>query len=130
MRKIRRYIIRNWFWIVLGLVLTRKAMEYCYRQRGSFQVGGEFFILPVILMAVYLIPNIVRDVLGVFREEGENVRPRNRREDGDMDAACAKALEQIEEKDYVDRLRQDGMRNFIKYGIACFKKDCKVVVGE
>lgn len=51
-------------------------------------------------------------------------------ENGDMDAACAKALEQIEEKDYVDRLRQDGMRNFIKYGIACFKKDCKVVVGE
>lgn len=51
-------------------------------------------------------------------------------ENGDMDAACAKALEQIEEKDYVDRLRQDGMRNFIKYGIACFTKDCKVVVGE
>lgn len=51
-------------------------------------------------------------------------------ENGDMDAACAKALEQIEGKDYVDRLRQDGMRNFIKYGIACFKKDCKVVVGE
>ena len=51
-------------------------------------------------------------------------------ENGDMDAACAKALEQIEEKDYVDRLRQDGMRIFIKYGIACFKKDCKVVVGE
>ena len=50
-------------------------------------------------------------------------------ENGDMDAACAKALEQIEEKDYVDKLRQDGMRNFIKYGIACFKKDCKVVVG-
>ncbi len=47
-----------------------------------------------------------------------------------MDAACAKALEQIEEKDYVDRLRQDGMRNFIKCGIACFKKDCKVVVGK
>ena len=82
MRKIRRYIIRNWFWIVLGLVLTRKAMEYCYRQRCSFQVGGEFLILPVILMTVYLVPNIVRDVLGIFREEGENVRPRNRREDG------------------------------------------------
>lgn len=51
-------------------------------------------------------------------------------EDGDMDAACSKALEQIEEKDYVDKLRQDGMRNFIKYGIACFKKDCKVVIEE
>ena len=46
------------------------------------------------------------------------------------DMAAAKALEQIEKKDYVDKLRQDGMRNFIRYGIACFKKDCKVVVGE
>ena len=51
-------------------------------------------------------------------------------EDGDMDAACSRALEQIEEKEYVDKLRQDGMRNFIKYGIACFKKDCKVVIEE
>ena len=51
-------------------------------------------------------------------------------ENGDMDAACDEALNQIEEKSYVDKLKQDGMRNFIKYGIACFKKDCKVVVSE
>lgn len=51
-------------------------------------------------------------------------------ENGDMDTACNKALQQIEEKSYVDKLRQDGMRNFIKYGIACFKKDCKVVVND
>ena len=51
-------------------------------------------------------------------------------ENGDMDAACDEALKQIEKKSYVDKLKQDGMRNFIKYGIACFKKDCKVVVNE
>ena len=51
-------------------------------------------------------------------------------EDGDMDTACARALEQIEEKNYVDKLKQDGMRNFIRYGIACYKKDCKVVCEE
>lgn len=51
-------------------------------------------------------------------------------ENGDMDAACDEALKQIEEKSYVDKLKPDGMRNFIKYGIACFKKDCKVVVSE
>ena len=51
-------------------------------------------------------------------------------ENGDMDAACDESLKQIEEKSYVDKLKQDGMRNFIKYGIACFKKDCKVVVSE
>lgn len=49
-------------------------------------------------------------------------------DDCDMDAACTRALQQIEEKDYIARLKQDGMRNFIKYGIACFKKTCKVVM--
>lgn len=49
-------------------------------------------------------------------------------EDGDMDAACEEAMSQIEEKGYVAKLKQDGMRNFIRYGIACFKKDCRVVV--
>ena len=49
-------------------------------------------------------------------------------DDCDMDAACKRALQQIEEKDYIARLKQDGMRNFIKYGIACFKKTCKVVM--
>ena len=49
-------------------------------------------------------------------------------ENGDMDAACEEALSQIEEKNYVAKLKQDGMRNFIRYGIACFKKDCRVIV--
>ena len=39
-------------------------------------------------------------------------------EDGDLDAACGKASKQIEEKDYVAKLKQDGMKNFIKYGVA------------
>ena len=51
-------------------------------------------------------------------------------ENGDMDAACKAALKQIEEKDYIARLKQDGMRNFIRYGIACFKKDCRVAVEQ
>lgn len=39
-------------------------------------------------------------------------------------------FQQIEEKDYMARLKQDGMRQFIKYGIACYKKDCKVMIGD
>lgn len=39
------------------------------------------------------------------------------------------ALEQIEEKNYAAKVKQDGMRQFIKYGIACYKKTCKVVIG-
>ena len=49
-------------------------------------------------------------------------------EGGDMDAACEEAMRQVEEKGYIAKLKQDGMRNFIRYGIACFKKDCRVVV--
>ena len=49
-------------------------------------------------------------------------------EGGDMDAACEEAMRQIEEKGYIAKLKQDGMRNFIRYGIACFKKDCRIVV--
>lgn len=51
-------------------------------------------------------------------------------EDGNLDRACEKALEQIEEKNYAARLKQDGMRQLIKYGIACYKKECKVIIGE
>lgn len=38
-------------------------------------------------------------------------------EDGDMDAACSEVLKQIEEKDYIAKLKQDGMRNicFFRY---------------
>ena len=43
-----------------------------------------------------------------------------------MAAACQKALNQIEEKKYTARLKEDGMCSIIQYGIACYKKDCEV----
>lgn len=49
-------------------------------------------------------------------------------EDGNLDAACKKALGQIEEKSYEARLKEDGMRTILKYGIACYKKNCRVAV--
>lgn len=47
-------------------------------------------------------------------------------DNGDMDAACAQAIRQIEELRYDTKLKDDGMHTIIKYGIACYKKDCKV----
>ena len=38
-------------------------------------------------------------------------------ENGDLDAACEEALKQIKEKDYVAKLKQDGMKNFISWRI-------------
>ena len=48
-------------------------------------------------------------------------------EDGNLEAACQRALQQIEDKKYEAKLKEDGMRSIIRYGIACYKKECKVL---
>ena len=50
--------------------------------------------------------------------------------DEDMETLCREALKQIEEKGYADRLYKDGMRTVLKYGIACYRKECKVMKGR
>ncbi len=47
-------------------------------------------------------------------------------EDGDLRAGCQEALRQIQDREYEARLVEDGMETIIKYGIACWKKKCKV----
>ena len=44
-----------------------------------------------------------------------------------LDEACTKAMVQIKEKRYDERLRNEGRENIIAYGIAFWKKRCKVV---
>lgn len=51
-------------------------------------------------------------------------------ENGGMESACAEALEQIDTKDYAAYLEADGMKKIIKIGIACFRKHCRVQLGE
>lgn len=46
-----------------------------------------------------------------------------------LDEGCEEALNQIREKKYDQLLIENGMRTILKYGIACYKKHCKVVLG-
>ena len=48
--------------------------------------------------------------------------------DGDLDGACKEALKQIEYTKYEDNLEDDGVENILKYGIACYKKRCRVML--
>lgn len=41
MKKMEKYIVRNWIWLVTGLILTRKAVEFAYAERGCVAFGGE-----------------------------------------------------------------------------------------
>ncbi len=44
-----------------------------------------------------------------------------------FDDGCREALKQISERNYEEALLDDGMKTIYKYGIACYKKRCKVV---
>ncbi len=50
--------------------------------------------------------------------------------DGDLDQGVRLALEQIEKRRYDERLRENGVDKVLKYGIACYKKRCRVVLKE
>lgn len=50
--------------------------------------------------------------------------------DGNLEQGVTEALRQIEERRYADKLHDDGIRNVLKYGIACCKKRCRVALGE
>ena len=47
---------------------------------------------------------------------------------GDLEKGCREALEQIERMGYEEKLRQDDIETVLKYGIACNRKKCRVVV--
>ncbi len=47
-------------------------------------------------------------------------------EKGAFDAALHEAMEQIETREYTDYLRQEGMETIHKYGLACYRKTCRV----
>lgn len=43
---------------------------------------------------------------------------------GDMENGCAAALRQIEEKKYLEELRQEGYEDILAYGVCFFRKEC------
>lgn len=47
-------------------------------------------------------------------------------ESRNLETACLHALEQIEQKNYAERLLDDGMTTILKYGIACRRQTCMV----
>lgn len=51
-------------------------------------------------------------------------------EDAKLSAECESAMKQIENTGYATELKDAGFYKILKYGIACYKKKCKVVFEE
>lgn len=49
-------------------------------------------------------------------------------ENGNLEAACKEALDQIEEKRYAQGLKRQGAGRILRYGIAFHEKECMVVM--
>ena len=50
-------------------------------------------------------------------------------ENAAFDSACEEALKQIYDNNYEEALIDDGMTNIYRYGIACYKRRCRVISG-
>lgn len=49
-------------------------------------------------------------------------------DDGNLESACKEVLNQIKTNRYEQILRDDGVEKILKYGIAFYKKRCKVLM--
>ena len=69
------------------------------------------------------------DIVIVIEEESTGVIIEVKYpQSGDIEAACQEALAQIGQMRYGEFLRDQGIQTIFKYGIACWKKRCKVVL--
>lgn len=51
-------------------------------------------------------------------------------EKGAFDSACLAAMKQIDDSGYAAALTQEGMQTIHKFGVACYKKSCKVIYSK
>ncbi|MCD7716355.1 MAG: ATP-binding protein [Lachnospiraceae bacterium] len=49
-------------------------------------------------------------------------------DDRKYELACKEAMDQIEREKYAQGLKKEGYHSVCKYGVACFKRECKVVM--
>lgn len=72
MRKASGFVLKNWLWITLGIILTKSAVGYAYQERGYMAYGGEWLVLPIVLLAVKLARDVIGSVMVMFGESYED----------------------------------------------------------
>ena len=96
--------------VVLGILSVKESWA-CFSNRESGEGYSDILIEPVDLDLGMVI---------------ELKYPQN----GDLDAACEEALNQIEEKNYIAELEDEGYERILKYAIACYKKRCRIMLRQ
>lgn len=104
-----------------GLIISREK-ELCEKYQGKFPV------ISITLKGVWYDLDSDLDnlwsllfAIGYLTQDGKDEEERT-------ETACQEAVRQIREKNYEEMLADDGMTDIRRYGIACYKKRCKVVL--
>jgi len=63
-------IFRILTWVTVGIILTAIGARIAYHMRGYLDIGGEWLILPAVLIIRYEIGDIIREVKEVFGDGG------------------------------------------------------------
>lgn len=94
-----------------GILLGLLGSMTDWKIRSNAETGDGYSDISV---------EIVDDEIGIVIElkYAENAK---------FDAACDEAMKQIKDRNYEEVLVDDGMKLIYRYGIACYKKRCKVI---
>lgn len=68
-KKYKAYVIA----LGIGLILTPFAIRFAYMERGYFAIGGEWFVLPLILLAAVLRKEIKEFIKEVCGDDEQNM---------------------------------------------------------
>ncbi len=95
---------------MLGVLMANGRMEVV----SNREAGGGF-----------------ADIL-VKSEDGETgiVIEMKYAQNKDLERACLDAIEQIDERRYMDAFKYTRVKNVLKYGVGCYKKTCRVALGN
>ena len=66
----KKYLAKNWHLILAGIALTAFAVPHTYETRGYFAVGGEWLILPVILLIDYMVREVMQNAFDIIIFKG------------------------------------------------------------
>lgn len=69
-KKTEEFILHYWLVISSGMILTVSAVKFAYIQRGYMAFGGEYLVLPVLLVTANLLENIFCFISDFFYKAG------------------------------------------------------------
>lgn len=58
----KSWLIKNWILLSSGLLLTAKFVEVAYEERGYVAFGGEWLVLPIMILLKIFIRDFIKEV--------------------------------------------------------------------